>query len=191
MIKLHILLCTLLCVSSYTAWAAEVVLTIKPPICVVSKPEVENQLTPNGITPLMIAAFEDDVPAIELLLKQKADVNAESHYKFTALGRAFKAGTAAFLLDHGANIDYQGSGGLTVLHAAILAGRVEKAVCLLQRNANPFIQDVYGFNAFDFFKAFVNKNFDHKDKDKKRELDALKVLLVERVEQEKAKLNFE
>jgi ankyrin repeat protein len=65
-----------------------------------------NQKDDHGFTPLYHAAMFGDVPAIELLLKGGADVNASD------------------------------LGGLTILHIACEKGKPEAAVYLLQHGAD-------------------------------------------------------
>ncbi len=74
-----------------------------------------------GLTALVLAAREDHLDCVKLLLDAHADVNQTTHYGWTALltavqNRHYKL--AAYLLDHGANPNIANNGGWTPLYLA-------------------------------------------------------------------------
>jgi cytohesin len=77
-----------------------------------------------GFTPLLFAARVGDVESAKHLLAGGADVNESTPNNLSALVVATHSGNgafAAFLVDHGANVNADG-GGYSALHAAILRG---------------------------------------------------------------------
>lgn len=89
--------------------------------------------TPDGFTPLHLAAFVDNVPATTALLTAGADPNAlatASFARVTPLGTcAFSGalGVARLLLEHGADPHIGEDGAYTVEAEAIARGNEELA----------------------------------------------------------------
>ena len=82
-----------------------------------------------------------DHDALEKQLANKADLNQlDPEFGVSALGWAALYGdatTAAWLLDHGADVKITDRGGHTPLHQAAFAGHLNVLKLLLQRGANP------------------------------------------------------
>lgn len=97
--------------------------------------------TPDGFTPLHIAAFADNVPAAEKLLAAGADPNVLSTASFarvTPLGTcAFVGalGVARALLAHGADPRIGEDGAYTVEAEAIARGNEELAALIREASA--------------------------------------------------------
>jgi ankyrin repeat protein len=75
-----------------------------------------------GLTPLVLAAREDALDCVKLLLEAHADVNQTTRYGWTALLTAVQNKhyqLAAYLLDHGANPNIANNGGWTPLYIAV------------------------------------------------------------------------
>jgi uncharacterized protein len=74
-----------------------------------------------GMTPLVIAARENCLECIKVLLEGGANVNQTTHYGWSALLTATKNGfyqEGAYLLDHGADPNLQNKGGWSPLYLA-------------------------------------------------------------------------
>ena len=121
-------------------------------------------------TPLMTAAVKGLQHATKLLLERGAEVDKETEQSrggesisVTALMFAATAEVATLLLDHGAQVDFQGShGGHTALLWASGDGRYEVAELLLERGAQVDLQDSDGRAALTYA---VEKDEEFPDKD--------------------------
>jgi len=110
-------------------------------------------------TPLMQAALNGDINAMDTLLNTGAAVNEKNQMGFTALDYASRAippyfdkadGNAEavlFLLDHGADIEAAGEGGITPLMSSAAKGNSELAAILLDRGADVNKVSPYGWTA--------------------------------------------
>jgi ankyrin repeat protein len=98
--------------------------------------------SPDGFTPLHIAAFAHNADAVRALISAGADVNALATASFaqvTPLGTAATFGTleiAELLLDHGADPEKTSDHGNTPLHSAAANGNADLVGLLLARGAN-------------------------------------------------------
>jgi uncharacterized protein len=91
-----------------------------------------------GFTPLLFAARVGDVESAKHLLAAGADVNESTPNNLSALVVATHSGNgafAAFLVDHGANVNADG-GGYSALHAAILRGDAALVKTLVAHGAD-------------------------------------------------------
>lgn len=89
-------------------------------------------------TGLMIAAWEGNLPMMELFVSRGADVNAENRLGEHALMHAAWRGhlpAVRWLIEHGARTDAQPM-RWTALHYAAFAGHAEVADYLIERGAN-------------------------------------------------------
>ncbi|MRR52084.1 MAG: ankyrin repeat domain-containing protein, partial [Rhodocyclaceae bacterium] len=87
---------------------------------------------------LMVAAWEGNIPLMELFLAKGADINLKNHLGETALMHAaWKGRTKAmqWLLDHGAEVN-QGDMQWSALHYAVFAGHGDLAKTLVAKGAD-------------------------------------------------------
>lgn len=114
---------------------------------------------PIAFTPLMLAAREGALEAVDVLLDAGGDVNAVSHERglsLTPLHLAAIGGEAAVvrrLLEAGAEIDARGSTGATPLAWASFEGREDAAVALLEAGADASITTADGTAPADVIRA--------------------------------------
>ena len=117
-------------------------------------------------TPLVLTVANDLQRATKLLLERGAEVDKETEgdsLSATALMYADNAVVAKLLLDHGAQVDFQGShGGYTPLTWASVHGRYEVVELLLERGAQVDLQTSGGKTAL---MCAVVKNKAIPDKD--------------------------
>ena len=134
-----------------------------------------NVKDPNGSTPLIYAAANGNTRLIEVLLAKGAGVHAVTN---AAIGGQVKHGAIAMgsltpllaaatygspeilkqLLDAGAGIDDRDVRGMTPLMLAVTSDSADprSVRLLLDRGANPKIQDRYGLTAADWAKKMAN-----------------------------------
>jgi ankyrin repeat protein len=96
-------------------------------------------------TPLLSAAWRDDVEVVKLLLEHKANVDAQDDQGRTALHRAVsckRVEIVSTLLRNAANINLQDIEGKTPLHEALRSGDVDIVVALLEYGAEPHFLDI-------------------------------------------------
>ena len=102
-------------------------------------------------TALILAANNGHTAVVEFLYGKGADINAIDHGGMTALMYAAKRSfneTAAFLLNHGAEVNVRTrKKGITALMLASGWGNVELVKLLLEKGADPAIQDNFGGTA--------------------------------------------
>ena len=93
----------------------------------------------DGTTPLHWAAHENDLSAVQRLIKQGANVNAKNDYGATPMSEAAVTGNAALLealLKAGADAESPNADGQTALMVVARTGNVEAARVLIARGAN-------------------------------------------------------
>ncbi len=99
---------------------------------------VDEPVTADGSTPLLLAAFEGNIDETKRLLKAGADVHAVNAYGVNAMQLAAdSANTAliALLLKAGADPQSPNADGETTLHLVARAGNIEAAKLLLKAGA--------------------------------------------------------
>ena len=112
-----------------------------------------NYVAFSGNTPLIAAVrHADDVELVQLLVNNKAKVNATTNVGFTPLhyliakfphAENFMA-IADILLAAGANINAKDQKGFTPLHMAAARGYIDEVRYLLNKDANPKIKNNEG-----------------------------------------------
>lgn len=110
-------------------------------------------------TPLMQAALNGDINAMDSLLHTVATVNEKNQMGFTALDYASRSippyfdksdgnsKAVLYLLDHGADIEAAGEGGITPLMSSAAKGNTELAAVLLDHGADVNKVSPYGWTA--------------------------------------------
>jgi ankyrin repeat protein len=100
----------------------------------------------DGWSPLHLAAHFGHYNAVELLLQNNADVHVRSENEMAntplhaaAANKNNRSEMIGLLLEHGANINEQQSGGWTVLHQAAHHNDPEMLLYYLGKGADPFI----------------------------------------------------
>lgn len=120
---------------------------------VADDPGLVDGVSPDGYTPLGLAAFTGRLEIAEFLLAQGADANfvSEDENRFTPLTGAVASGNAEvvkLLLVHGADPDHLYEGGtLSPLLAAAAEGRADIVKLLLQHGANANLRSEDGKTA--------------------------------------------
>lgn len=111
-----------------------------------------NELSPDGFTPLGLAAYFNRSEIFDLLLPLTRDVNAAAAnpQRVAALHAATAARNAGMverLLRAGADPDQRQAGGVTALHAAARHGDAAIVALLLLFGADPGLSDASGSDA--------------------------------------------
>lgn len=121
-------------------------------------PDLRDARSPDGFTPLHLAAFFGGEAATRLLLERGADPDAEAHNptRVTPLHSAVAGGSAAvvrLLLDRGAAVDARQQMGFTPLMGAAANGRLEILKLLLERGADRSIASEEGKTAREYAES--------------------------------------
>jgi uncharacterized protein len=108
-------------------------------------PEARDVRTPEGFTPLGLAAFMGGADTVRVLLDHGADPDDDADNQFgvrpvNAAAAAHDHETMRLLLEAGADPDAQQKGGFTPLHEAAHSDDVGMARLLLEHEADPGIE---------------------------------------------------
>jgi ankyrin repeat protein len=110
--------------------------------------------SPDGFTPLHLAAYFGNEEMVALLLVHHADVNAVSRNPMclqplhsACAGRAL--GIVQMLLEQGADVNARQHGGWTPLHSAVNNGAIPIIELLLSYGADPSLASDDGKSSFD------------------------------------------
>ncbi len=94
---------------------------------------------------LSMAVKKKNIHAINFLIRNSADINAQNFYGETALSIALPdIELAKLLIENGSNVDAQNTQGDTALHLAAENDNYDFAEYLLEHKANPNIQNCKG-----------------------------------------------
>jgi len=104
-------------------------------------PALPNCYSPDGFTPLGLAAFFGHAETVHALLDAGAEVNLASQetMKLTPLASALavqRNDIARALIEHGANVNAKGDNDVAPLHTAAARGNIESATLLLDHGAD-------------------------------------------------------
>jgi ankyrin repeat protein len=111
-----------------------------------------NQPDSRGFPPIILASYNGQPRAVELLLAAGAAVDARDAKQATALaGVAFKddLAIARRLIAAGADVNAANDMGRTPLMFAVMFGRAAMVDLLLEAGANPTLADLEGRTALD------------------------------------------
>jgi ankyrin repeat protein len=102
-------------------------------------PSLVHQKGQNGSTPLHLAALQEDVAVLTVLIEAGAKVNAGNDYGYLPLHYAVMAGqyeNVALLIEAGTDIDATAAWGNTALHLAASRHRLAEAELLITSGAD-------------------------------------------------------
>jgi uncharacterized protein len=107
-----------------------------------ANPESIHERTPEGFTPLGLAAFLGGPSTVKVLLEHGADANDDADNQFgvrpvNAAAAAHDRESMRLLLEAGADANARQQGGFTPLHEAAHTDDVEMARLLLDHGADP------------------------------------------------------
>lgn len=116
------------------------------------EPELLNQQDVKGFSALIIAVYNNQPAAVQLLLENNADIAAQDMSGNTALmGAAFRGypEVVQLLLAHGADVNQRNFQGATALTFAATFGQQDIAKMLLDKGADLWVEDTRGKNPLD------------------------------------------
>jgi uncharacterized protein len=123
-----------------------------------SDPAVSSAFSPDGFTPLHLAAFFGHPDIARLLVEHGSDTTAVARNPMRVMplhsaAAARQVETSTLLIDHGADVNASQERGFTPLHEAAQNGDVELARLLLAHGADPEQAAEDGRRAADFAAA--------------------------------------
>jgi uncharacterized protein len=118
-------------------------------------PSHVNSYSPDGFTPLALAAYVGQKDSVEFLLAEGADPNAlaKNETGFTALTGAVSQNhnqIARLLVENGADVNHRYEAGFTPLMHAVYAGNEELTALLLAHGADADMKNSDGKTAITF-----------------------------------------
>lgn len=122
-------------------------------------PDTVNSVNASGHTPLILAAYNDQVKMTEQLIKNGAHVNYTFSQGSAIHGAAFKGHLeiVKLLANNGAAVDEPDQNKSTPLIYATLFRHIEVVEYLLERGANPDYKDATGSSARSYAKSLNNE----------------------------------
>lgn len=128
-------------------------------ITLISKnPELIDQISASGYTPLMLSAYHNQYAITEILLEKGAKVNISSKYGSALMAAVVKGNKkiVKLLLDYKADPNTTDENKNTALLFSALFNQTEIADYLLAAGANPDHKDIRGNKALDY--AIIKQN---------------------------------
>ena len=102
-----------------------------------------------GVTALMIAAANDKLQAVQYLLEKAADPSLQDYKGWNLLHHSSQ-GDNPFIIElmvrHVPSIDSRNNEGVTALMNAAGYGKLQAVQCLLDKGADPSLQNIKGWN---------------------------------------------
>jgi ankyrin repeat protein len=124
-----------------------------------AQPDLVNARDMKGFTPLILAAYNEQSPIVDLLLTRGADLDAQDAAGNTALmGVCFKGykDIAKKLIEAGADVNLRNSNGAPALTFAATFGHLQIAEWMLQKGADLSLRDSRGKSPVDH--AVIQEN---------------------------------
>ena len=115
-------------------------------------PDIDSR-TAEGYTPLMIAAFTANLQAVKCLLEKGADPSLEANKRWNVLHFASQGGDPRIIhliVNHVTDIESRTAQGYTPLMIAAVNAKLQAVNCLLEKGADPSLQDNDGWNLLHF-----------------------------------------
>jgi len=121
---------------------------------IVQKPDIVDEVSTQGFTPLGIAAHFSREDIVRMLLKNYADPNITSQngYNVSPLHAALHANQteiSKMLIEAGANVNIPQSSRITPLHLAAQHGNIDMIILLLENGADISVRSDTGLTASD------------------------------------------
>src|SRR5690606_8262825 len=118
------------------------------------QPDIVNEVSPHGFTPLGIAAHFNREDIVRLLLLHHADPNISSQngYNSFPLHAALSnnnSNISKMLLEGGAQVNVVQNGRITPLHLAAQHGNIDMIILLLEQGADVSAITEFGASASD------------------------------------------
>ena len=111
-------------------------------------PSIDSRIK-GGVTALMIAALHGRLQAVQYLLEKGADPSLHSNSGWNLLHCASQGDNSyiiELMLSHVPSIDSRNNEGVTALMIAAAQGNLQAVQCLLEKGADPSLQDNDGWN---------------------------------------------
>ncbi|WP_417588337.1 ankyrin repeat domain-containing protein [Owenweeksia hongkongensis] len=122
-------------------------------------PDTVNSKNASGHTPLILAAYNNQVEMADKLIQSGADVNYTFSQGSAIHGAAFKGhfDVLKLLVENGADIDEPDQNKTTPLIYATLFGHTELAEYLYVNGADPNYSDATGSSAINYAESLNNE----------------------------------
>lgn len=121
-------------------------------------PDTIKKPNENGFTPLVIAAYRNQLKAAEYLLQHHVDINYESPEGTALIGACYKGNLemASLLITYKADVNLRNEQGTTALIFAVQSNNVELVKLLLGAGAKKDMKEKSGKKAVDYALALNN-----------------------------------
>jgi uncharacterized protein len=113
-----------------------------------------NQTNREGYTLLVIAAYNSNMPILNYLISEGANVDMGSDYGTALMGAVFKNNIEILstLLDAGADVNLTDNKKRTAMHLAVIFSNTRAIEELMKYKPNLFIKDNNDFTVLDYVK---------------------------------------